>query len=162
MRFVIHNISIFNKVKRNNLWKNMIQHAAYSSQNANSCHEIYLISVIVRCSALLSEHDDVMKWKLFCVTGPWGGGGGNSPATGEFPSQRPATRSFDAFFDLRQNKRPSKQSGSWWFETWSRLLCDDRWMATRIFICDLVYKKTVILSRHQWDNCTRVVGCVLS
>ena len=26
---------------------------------------------------------------------------GNSPVTGEFPSQRPATRSFDVFFDLR-------------------------------------------------------------
>ena len=32
---------------------------------------------------------------------------GNSPATGEFPSQRPVTRSFDAFFDLRLNKRLS-------------------------------------------------------
>ena len=28
---------------------------------------------------------------------------GNSPVTGEFPSQRPATRSFDFFFDLRLN-----------------------------------------------------------
>ena len=26
---------------------------------------------------------------------------GNSPATGEFPTQRPVTRSFDVFFDLR-------------------------------------------------------------
>ena len=26
---------------------------------------------------------------------------GNSPAPGEFPSQRPVTRSFDVFFDLR-------------------------------------------------------------
>ena len=25
---------------------------------------------------------------------------GNSPATGEFPSQRPVTQSFDVFFDL--------------------------------------------------------------
>ena len=35
---------------------------------------------------------------------------GNSPVTGEFPSQRPVTRSFDIFFDLRLNKRLSKQS----------------------------------------------------
>ena len=42
---------------------------------------------------------------------------GNSPVTGEFPSQRPVTRSFDAFFDLRLNKRLSKQSWGWWFET---------------------------------------------
>ena len=30
---------------------------------------------------------------------------GNSPVTGEFSSQRPVTRSFDVFFDLRLNKR---------------------------------------------------------
>ena len=35
---------------------------------------------------------------------------GNSPVTGEFPSQRPVTRSFDVFFDLRLNERLSKQS----------------------------------------------------
>ena len=36
---------------------------------------------------------------------------GNSPATGEFPSQRPVTQSFYVFIDLRLNKRLSKQSG---------------------------------------------------
>ena len=34
---------------------------------------------------------------------------GTSPVTGEFPSQRPVTRSFDVFFGLRLNKRLSKQ-----------------------------------------------------
>ena len=29
---------------------------------------------------------------------------GNSPVTGEFPAQRPVTRSFDVFFDLCLNK----------------------------------------------------------
>ena len=33
---------------------------------------------------------------------------GNSPVTGEFPAQRPVTRSFDVFFELRLNKRLSK------------------------------------------------------
>ena len=28
----------------------------------------------------------------------------NSPVTGEFPSQKPVTRSFGVFFDLRLNK----------------------------------------------------------
>ena len=42
---------------------------------------------------------------------------GNSPVTGWFPSQRPVTRSFDVFFDLRLNKRLGKQSWGWWFET---------------------------------------------
>ena len=45
---------------------------------------------------------------------------GNSPVTGEFPSQRPVMRSFDFFFDLRLNKQLSKQSRHWWFETPSR------------------------------------------
>ena len=35
---------------------------------------------------------------------------GNSPVTGEFPAQRPVTQSFYIFFDLRLNKRLSKQS----------------------------------------------------
>ena len=48
---------------------------------------------------------------------------GNSPVTGEFPAQRPVTRSFDVFFDLRLNKRLSKQSWGEWFETSSRSLC---------------------------------------
>ena len=54
--------------------------------------------------------------------------GGNSPVTGEFPAQRPVARSFDAFFDMRLNKRLSKQSWGWWFETPSRSLwhhCND-------------------------------------
>ena len=29
---------------------------------------------------------------------------GNSPVPGEFPAQRPVTRIFDVFFDLRLNK----------------------------------------------------------
>ena len=50
---------------------------------------------------------------IFRVTGHFGG---------EFPAQRPVTRSFDVFFDLRPNKRLSKQSWGWWFETPSRSL----------------------------------------
>ena len=42
---------------------------------------------------------------------------GNTAVTSEFPSQRPVTRSFDVFFDLCLNKRLSKQSSGWWFET---------------------------------------------
>ena len=42
---------------------------------------------------------------------------GNWPVIGEFPSQRPMTRSFDVFFDLCLNTRLSKQMGPRWFET---------------------------------------------
>ena len=44
---------------------------------------------------------------------------GNSPVSGEFPAQKPVTRAFDVSFDLRLNKRLSKQSWGWWLETLS-------------------------------------------
>ena len=53
---------------------------------------------------------------------------GNSPVTGEFPTQRPVTESFVFFFDLCLNKRLSKQWRGWWFETPLRPLwrhCND-------------------------------------
>ena len=45
---------------------------------------------------------------------------GNSPVNGEFPTQRPVTRSFDVFFDLRLNKQLSKQWWGWWSGTPTR------------------------------------------
>ena len=54
---------------------------------------------------------------------------GNSPVTGEFPAQRPVTRSFDVFFDLRP--RLSKLWWGWWFETPSYPLwrhCNGLWV----------------------------------
>ena len=58
--------------------------------------------------------NDVINGNIFRVT---------DPLQGEFtghrwiPSQRPVTRSFDVFFDLRLNKRLSKQLWGWCFET---------------------------------------------
>ena len=49
------------------------------------------------------NNDSIMtssNGNLFCVLALCTG---NSPVTGEFPSQRPVTRSFDVFFDLRLN-----------------------------------------------------------
>ena len=43
---------------------------------------------------------------IFRVTGPLCG---EFTGPGEFPTQRPVTRSFDVFFDLRLNKRLSEQ-----------------------------------------------------
>ena len=40
---------------------------------------------------------------------------GNSPVPGEFPTQRPVTRSFDVFFDLCPNRLLNKQWWGWWF-----------------------------------------------
>ena len=62
-------------------------------------------------------HDDVIKWRhLFSALLAFFVG--NSLVTGgEFPLQRSVTWSFDVFFDLRLNKRLSKQSRRRWFET---------------------------------------------
>ena len=79
-------------------------------------------------SAKCFDHDDVIKWNHFRVTGPLCG---DLTGPGEFPAQRPVTRSFDVFFDLRLNKRMSKQSWGWWFETlpWSL------WRQCNVLIC---------------------------
>ena len=55
---------------------------------------------------------------IFRVTGPLCR---EFTGPGDFPAQRPVTRSFDDFFDLRLNKRLSKQPWGWWFEmpSWS-------------------------------------------
>ena len=55
---------------------------------------------------------------IFRVTGPLCG---EFTGPGEFLTQRPVTWSFNVFFDLRLNKRLSKQPWGWWFETpsWS-------------------------------------------
>ena len=69
------------------------------------------------CSSAWWRHRT--ETNIFRVTGLCAG---NSPVTGELPSQRPVTRSFDVFFDLRPNKWLSKQLWGWWFETPSHSL----------------------------------------
>ena len=59
------------------------------------------------------------NWNIFRVTGPFCR---NSLVTGEIPAQRPVTRSFNVFFDLRLNTRLSKQTWGCIFETQSRSL----------------------------------------
>ena len=56
---------------------------------------------------------------------------GNSSVSGEFPAQRPVTRSFDVFFDVRLIKRLSKHSRGWWFGTLSHPL----WRHRNGFLC---------------------------
>ena len=54
----------------------------------------------IKQSATFLAHDDVIQWNIFRVTGHLCG---ISPVTGEFPTQRLVTRSFNVFFDLRLN-----------------------------------------------------------
>ena len=61
---------------------------------------------------LCEDHNMIMssKGNIFRVTGHLCG---NSPVTGEFPAQRPVTRSFDGLFDLCLRKGMCKQSWGW-------------------------------------------------
>ena len=62
------------------------------------------MAIIFICKSIFmmtSSNGNIFAILALCV--------GNSPVTGEFPSQRSVTRSFDVFFDLRLNKRLSKQ-----------------------------------------------------
>ena len=86
---------------------------------------------------------------------------GNSPVSGEFPTQRPVTRSFDVYFDLRPNKRLSKQSWGWWFETPSRPFWRHRNVlkknnSSRTIIHELNASKWSVL----WWPCTHAVLCL--
>ena len=67
-----------------------------------------------------SPHDDVIKWKHFPRYWPFVRGIHRSPVNS--PHKWSVTQSFDVFFDLRLNKRLSKHSWGWWFETLSRPL----------------------------------------
>ena len=63
--------------------------------------------------ALLSVIMASSNGSIFRIPGPLCG---EFTGNGEFPAQRPVTRSFHVFFDLRLNKWMSKQSRGWWFE----------------------------------------------
>ena len=88
----------------------------------------------------------------------------NSPVTGEFPSQRPVTRSFDVFFHLCLNKWLSKPSWGWWFETpscslWSH--CNEHGSdqdRTRIKCWNRKYTLYTTLMDELWGVCLEDVG----
>ena len=61
---------------------------------------------------------------------------GNSPVPGEFPAQRPVTRSFDVFSDLRLNGRLSKQS--WAYDLKRHHVHHD----VTVMICTNIYRQS--------------------
>ena len=80
----------------------------FYSSFAETCHD-----------AQIPLQDDAIKLKYFQRYWPFVMGIHWSPVD---PSQRPVTQSFEVFFDLRLNKRLSKQSRRWRFETLSHPL----------------------------------------
>ena len=89
------------------------------------CSGVQLITVMYNTASVVWAA--VFGWhmmassngNIFRVTGPLCR---ELTGPGEFPTQKPVTRSFDVFFDLCLNERLSKQSWGWWFETPSRPL----------------------------------------
>ena len=64
----------------------------------------------VECDAMMTSSNGKSSALLaYCA--------GKSQVTGEFPRQRPVTRRFYVFLDLRLNQKLSKQWGRQWFET---------------------------------------------
>ena len=101
----------------------MIMQCCLYFVNVGNCNFDLHMIFSVRCAEhqLFSWWRHQMEMEAFsALLALWAG---YSPVTGEFPSQRPVTRSFDVFFDLCLNKRLSKQSWVWWFETPSRSGC---------------------------------------
>ena len=81
---------------------------------------------------------------------------GEFTGPGDFPTQRPVTRSFVVFFDLRLNKRFSKQPWGWWFETPSWSLwreCNE---------CKLNRSTTLSMRRDEFKNFAWKIAAVLS
>ena len=82
---------------------------------------------------------------------------GNSPVAGEFPAQRPVTRSFDVFFDLLFNKRLSKQSQGWWFETPSCPLWCHRNAMTLSSLCFCSAEEVHVMHLCTWERVIEVL-----
>ena len=99
-------------------WQNSkkLSHAIKLRQNEAKFVHFYKISNLCPASSkLMMTSSNGNIFRITCplcreFTGP-----------GELPAQRPVTQSFDVFFDLRLNKRLSKQPWDWWFEmpSWS-------------------------------------------
>ena len=76
---------------------------------------------------------------------------GNSPLPGEYPAQRPVTQSYDVFFDLRPNKRLSKQWRGWWFETPSSPLWRHCNETTFVMSCSTGWFEPQYITRGMYD-----------
>ena len=87
----------------------------YKLQNGMISHDTGPILILLHIEAtwqvliMMTSSETFSALLVICA--------GNLPVPGEFPTQRPVTRSFYVFFDLRPNKRLRKHRWGWWFET---------------------------------------------
>ena len=108
--------------KRNTLFST---HPSYMRYPYGDSIELDVFGIYILCTATVGEM--ILPHYQHMITSSDGNisvllvlCAGNSPVTGEFPSQRPVTRSFDVFVELLLTKRMCKQSRRWWYEPPSR------------------------------------------
>ena len=94
----------------------------YTSLSYDYGKTLYLRVVLITTVSLLAAPTAGWRHQMETFSALLAICAGNSPVPGEFPAQRPVTRSFDVFFDPRPNKWLSKQPLGWWFETTTRSL----------------------------------------
>ena len=128
------------------------------NDNDNRITDIRRLREIKKTRAYRRNMMTSSNGNIFHVTGPLCG---EFIGPGEFPTQRPVTRSFDVFFDLRLNKRLSKQPWGWWFETLSWSLwrhCNEGAYFQRKFLRASIYYisyqiQRTISSTRPWKMC---------
>ena len=89
-------------------WLYSAYHIGFQYITVECYNVLYSVSDVI-----VNVHDDVIKWKYFQRYWPFIRGIHRSP---------PVTRRFDVSVDVHLNKRLSKQSRCWWFETLWRSL----------------------------------------
>ena len=94
------------------IWWNIMLNGYLSTKDVQMHIVSNLFSLNRLCMIL---HDDAIKMETFSALLAFCAG--NSSVTDEFPAQRPVTRSFDVFLDLRLNQQLGKQRIRRWFET---------------------------------------------
>ena len=119
---------------------------------------IHWQSIVLACSWWRHQMEIISALLAICA--------GNSPVTRELPAQRPLTRSIDVFFDLRLNKRLSKQWRGWWLDTPSCPLwchCNaaiTHWDFTQIFNVSTTRYNSLTLAL--WEGNSPVTNCFLT
>ena len=136
-------------------WNKWLSSLGYNFISALlSCDGIPRLSSCLAIKRLFTFQETCAWWrhKMESFSAPLALREGNPPVTGGFPSQRPVTRSFDLFFDLRLNKRLSKQMRRRWFESPSRSLwrhCNES-IETSIFY--VIWLVELFYSKYEFAN----------
>ena len=123
VRQIAHSLDLFSFVFQKTNHITMTSHQQHSVTNHGYLYSFY-DCLLVYWPIMRGIHGDpwiplTIRWRhqMETFSALLAFSAGNSPVAGEFPAQRPLTRGFDVFFDLRLNKPLSKQSRGWWSET---------------------------------------------